>query len=109
MEIELKLVADQDALTSFEQTLLPKLKGKVTRSSFDVLNDYYDTPKQLLGKRKMGFRIRRVNDHIEQTIKTEGKSSNLHTITHTCTKKQKIGPQAPSGHIWSCPNLLAVV
>ncbi|MFT6412855.1 MAG: triphosphatase [Glaciecola sp.] len=74
MEIELKLVADQDALTSFEQTLLPKLKGKVTRSSFDVLNDYYDTPEQFLGKRKMGFRIRRVNDDIEQTIKTEGKA-----------------------------------
>ena len=73
MEIELKLVADQDALTSFEQTLLPKLKGKVKRSEFDVFNDYYDTPEQFLGKRKMGFRIRRVNDHIEQTIKTQGK------------------------------------
>ncbi|MFT6329059.1 MAG: triphosphatase [Bermanella sp.] len=73
MEIELKLVADQDALTSFEQTLLPKLKGEVKRSSFDVFNDYYDTPEQFLGKRKMGFRIRRVNDHIEQTLKTQGK------------------------------------
>jgi triphosphatase len=73
MEIELKLVADQDALSTFEQTLLPKLKGKVTRSAFDVFNDYYDTPEQFLGKRKMGCRIRRVNDHIEQTIKTQGK------------------------------------
>jgi len=73
MEIELKLVADQDALSTFEQTLLPKLKGKVTRSAFDVFNDYYDTPEQFLGKRKMGFRIRRVNDLIEQTIKTQGK------------------------------------
>ncbi|MFQ3249247.1 MAG: triphosphatase [Glaciecola sp.] len=72
MEIELKLITDQDALTSFEQALLPKLKGKVTRSAFDVFNDYYDTPEQFLGKRKMGCRIRRVNDHIEQTIKTQG-------------------------------------
>ena len=72
MEIELKLVTDQDALTSFEQSLLPKLKGEVKRSEFDVYNDYYDTSEQLLGKRKMGFRIRRVNDHIEQTIKTQG-------------------------------------
>lgn len=73
MEIELKLIADQDALTSFEQTLLPKLTGKVTRNTFDVFNDYYDTPEQFLGKRKMGCRVRRVNNHIEQTIKTQGK------------------------------------
>ncbi|MFT5277685.1 MAG: triphosphatase [Glaciecola sp.] len=73
MEIELKLVAAQDALTNFEQALLPKLKGDVKRSAFDVFNDYYDTPEQFLGKRKMGCRVRRVNDHIEQTIKTQGK------------------------------------
>ncbi|MBF7071858.1 CYTH domain-containing protein [Glaciecola sp. MH2013] len=73
MEIELKLVADQDALQTFEQQILPKLEARVTRSASDLFNDYYDTPDQFLGQRKMGCRVRTVDGHIEQTIKTQGK------------------------------------
>jgi triphosphatase len=73
MEIELKLVADQDALQTFEQHILPKLEGKITRSASDLFNDYYDTPEQFLGQRKMGCRVRTVDKYIEQTIKTQGK------------------------------------
>ena len=73
MEIELKLVADQDALATFERQIMPKLKGTVERAAFDVFNDYYDTPEQFLGQRKMGCRVRTVNGQIEQTIKTQGK------------------------------------
>lgn len=73
MEIELKLAAPEDALEVFERSVLPLLKGKVTRSECHLFNEYFDTPDQLLGERKIGFRIRVKDEEIEQTVKTKGK------------------------------------
>lgn len=72
MEIELKLVVDADALAIIESDILPNLKAGITRSSKDVFNEYYDTPEQLLGSRKIGFRVRAVDGVFEQTVKTQG-------------------------------------
>ena len=72
MEIELKLAVEPDALTHLEREFFPKLKSEVSRSQKSVFNEYYDTPEQLLGKRKMGLRVRAVNGSFEQTVKTKG-------------------------------------
>jgi len=72
MEIELKLVVEADALAIIESEILPKLSATITRSNKDVFNDYYDTPEQILGSRKIGFRVRSVDGMYEQTVKTQG-------------------------------------
>ncbi|GBL05130.1 inorganic triphosphatase [Glaciecola sp. KUL10] len=72
MEIELKLASPDDALDIFERSVLPLLKGEITREEHQLFNEYFDTPDQLLGQRKIGFRIRVKNEEIEQTVKTKG-------------------------------------
>ncbi|WP_395345139.1 inorganic triphosphatase [Ningiella sp. W23] len=76
MEIELKLAVEQDPLRVIEDELLPRLKKdasvKVTRSEKNLFNAYYDTPDQLLGQRKIGFRVRNSGESFEQTVKTQG-------------------------------------
>nr|WP_136250535.1 CYTH domain-containing protein [Ningiella ruwaisensis] len=76
MEIELKLAVEANALELIENAFLPKLEKQdgvyVKRCQKDVFNEYYDTPEQLLGKRKMGLRVRKVEGQFEQTVKTQG-------------------------------------
>lgn len=72
MEIELKLVVQEDALSRLESDFFPFLKAEVIRTEKSVFNDYYDTPEHLLGKRKMGFRVRAIDGGFEQTVKTQG-------------------------------------
>jgi triphosphatase len=72
MEIELKLEVKQNALACLESEFLPTLNAQIHRSEKAVFNEYYDTPEQLLGKRKMGFRVRTANGGFEQTVKTQG-------------------------------------
>jgi triphosphatase len=72
MEIELKLAVGEDALVFLQQEILPKLDATVTSATKTVFNEYYDTPEQLLGMRKMGLRVRTVDDTYEQTVKTQG-------------------------------------
>lgn len=72
MEIELKLVVEQDALARLESEFFPLLKADVKRYQKSVFNEYYDTPDYLLGKRKMGFRVRAIDGGFEQTVKTQG-------------------------------------
>lgn len=73
MEIELKLAVEEDALALLESDFFPSLQAQVKRTEKSVLNEYYDTPEQLLSKRKIGFRVRAIDGGFEQTIKTQGK------------------------------------
>jgi triphosphatase len=73
MEIELKLVVGDNALATLEKDVLPTLDAQVSCRTIDVFNEYYDTPDQLLGQRKMGFRVRAIDGVFEQTVKTQGK------------------------------------
>ncbi len=75
MEIELKLACETDGLALFEKKVIPLLESQgasLTKESFELLNEYYDTPSQDFGKRKMGFRVRCKDGHYEQTVKTKG-------------------------------------
>lgn len=75
MEIELKLVCEPDAVTAFENKVVPILKAKnivFDKSSANLYNEYFDTPDEFFGQRKMGFRVRAKNNNFEQTIKTKG-------------------------------------
>ncbi|WP_371195659.1 inorganic triphosphatase [Glaciecola sp. SC05] len=72
MEIELKLVVQENALERLESEFFPSLKAEVKRFDKAVFNEYYDTPDQLLGKRRMGFRVRAIDGGYEQTVKTQG-------------------------------------
>ncbi|MGB3726360.1 MAG: CYTH domain-containing protein [Glaciecola sp.] len=82
MEIELKLVCQRNALSIFEEKLLPLLASKelsILQSQAHLYNEYYDTPSQFFGKRHMGFRVRAKNHQYEQTIKTRGQvNGGLH-------------------------------
>lgn len=75
MEIELKLACDSNALSIFEEKVLPLL-GKqdvqILQSEAQLFNEYYDTPERFFSKRKMGFRVRARDGEYEQTIKTKG-------------------------------------
>jgi triphosphatase len=75
MEIELKLVTNQDALSLFETKVLPKLVEQsiqIQQHTAHLYNEYFDTPDEFFGKRKMGCRVRARNQKYEQTVKTQG-------------------------------------
>jgi len=75
MEIELKLISNQNALSLFEAKVLPTLRKQniqIEQSHAHLYNEYYDTPDEFFGKRKMGCRVRSRNQQYEQTIKTKG-------------------------------------
>jgi len=75
MEIELKLACSPDALTRFEDKVLPLLKQQsieASQSQAHLYNEYYDTPSRFFGERQMGCRVRARNHQYEQTVKTRG-------------------------------------
>lgn len=75
MEIELKLVSNQDALSLFEAKVLGQLAKKninIEHHKAHLYNEYFDTPDEFFGKRKMGLRVRARNHEYEQTVKTKG-------------------------------------
>jgi triphosphatase len=75
MEIELKLVSNNDALLLFETKVLPSLVKQgiqIERNQAHLYNEYFDTPDAFFGQRKMGFRVRSRNQKYEQTVKTKG-------------------------------------
>ena len=72
MEIELKLASTNEALSQFKELVLPQLTQATTSRELKLVNHYFDTPDQALGKRRMGCRVRIEGKHIEQTIKTQG-------------------------------------
>jgi triphosphatase len=75
MEIELKLLSNQDALSLFEERVLPQLVKQniqIEQNQAHLYNEYFDTPDEFFGKRKMGFRVRARNQKYEQTVKTKG-------------------------------------
>ncbi|MFW8590714.1 inorganic triphosphatase [Glaciecola sp. 2405UD65-10] len=82
MEIELKLACETDALERFENSVLPLLTNQgidVERSHAHLYNEYFDTPSEFFGKRKMGCRVRAKNHEYEQTVKTNGEvTGGLH-------------------------------
>ncbi len=77
-EIELKFfVESEQSLTDDQvQSCLNKIldayidEGDV--NSKTLINTYFDTPEQLLRQLDCGLRVRAVDGHIEQTIKTKG-------------------------------------
>lgn len=72
MEIELKLATVSGAKDTFIEQVLPRLDVQSSDIGQMLKNTYYDTEDGLLNERKMGFRIRCVGEHIEQTIKVKG-------------------------------------
>lgn len=75
MEIELKLACSQDALSRFEEKVLPLLAQQnieAVQSQAHLYNEYYDTPSRFFGERQMGCRVRAKNHQYEQTVKTRG-------------------------------------
>lgn len=70
-EIELKLFFNEIHEKNLINLLdsLPSCDGKGVKK---LTNSYFDTPDLTLRKWDMGLRIRGVNDHLEQTIKTAG-------------------------------------
>ena len=75
MEIELKLISNQDALSLFKSKVLPRLLTQdiqIEQNHAHLYNEYFDTPDEFFGKRKIGFRVRSRNQQYEQTVKTKG-------------------------------------
>jgi triphosphatase len=72
MEIELKLLAPENARQLIESHFLPELTAQVTTSEAMLFNQYFDTPQRLLRKHDIGLRIRANNQQYEQTLKTAG-------------------------------------
>lgn len=70
-EIELKLFFNENQKKSLINLLdsLPHCDGKGVEK---LTNSYFDTPELTLRKWDMGLRIRGINGHLEQTIKTAG-------------------------------------
>ncbi|QSX37976.1 CYTH domain-containing protein [Shewanella sedimentimangrovi] len=71
-EIELKLFfppEHKSALTS----LINDLNGAQSKGVKQLFNGYFDTPDLQLRRWDMGLRVRGIDDHREQTIKTAGK------------------------------------
>lgn len=73
-EIELKLLAPNNAGDIIERDILPCLTGQSVKSNVELNNYYYDTPDRHLRKNDMGLRIRGDGKYLEQTLKTSGKS-----------------------------------
>ncbi|MFT6268514.1 MAG: triphosphatase [Alphaproteobacteria bacterium] len=77
MEIELKLISNQDALSLFETKVLPGLLKQdiqIEQNHAHLYNEYFDTPDEFFGKRKMACRVRSRNQKYEQTVKTKGQA-----------------------------------
>ncbi|MCL1137577.1 inorganic triphosphatase [Shewanella pneumatophori] len=70
-EIELKLFLNENNKKSLIKLLdsLPNCDAKGTE---ELTNGYFDTADLALRKLDMGLRIRGINQHLEQTIKTKG-------------------------------------
>ncbi len=73
-EIELKLLAPQNAGQVIEQRVLPRLNATVSKQQVELGNYYFDTAKRELRALDIGLRIRKNADQYEQTLKTAGKS-----------------------------------
>ena len=72
LEVELKLIAQHDALNVFQEVILPEFEGTIERTQATLQNQYFDTPEQLLRQHRMGLRVRSKNDVHEQTLKQKG-------------------------------------
>lgn len=102
-EIELKLAVDSDVRELLESKLFPVLKATWEASDSQLFNQYYDTPDRDLRKHGIGFRIRRAEDYIEQTIKTRGKvTGGLHQRPEYSVPLQSLEPDLDlfDGDIW---------
>ncbi|MCF2948692.1 CYTH domain-containing protein [Paraglaciecola aquimarina] len=73
-EIELKLLAPNNAGEVIEKSFLPFLDGKYVKETFELSNYYFDTPDRILRKNDIGLRIRGNGQNFEQTLKTAGTS-----------------------------------
>ncbi|WP_158971918.1 inorganic triphosphatase [Paraglaciecola sp. L3A3] len=73
-EIELKLLAADNAGDIIEQKLLPQLNCVVTKQVVELSNYYFDTDERTLRKNDIGLRIRGKGKQLEQTLKTAGSS-----------------------------------
>lgn len=71
-EVELKLIAQHNPITAFQQFILPRFEGNYELRQATLKNQYFDTPEQLLRQYKMGLRVRSSNDQHEQTLKQKG-------------------------------------
>jgi len=71
-EIEVKYLIEKDKIDQVRQRLNADSEPQ---QKLALENLYFDTAEQLLGKHKMGLRIRRWNDQCEQTLKTSGYES----------------------------------
>lgn len=70
-EIELKLFFNENEKKSLIN-LLDSLPNCDAKGREVLTNGYFDTPDLTLRKWDMGLRIRGINQHLEQTIKTKG-------------------------------------
>ncbi|ABZ78122.1 adenylate cyclase [Shewanella halifaxensis HAW-EB4] len=70
-EIELKLFFNENNKKSLIN-LLDSLPNCDAKGIEKLTNSYFDTPDLTLRKWDMGLRVRGVNQHLEQTIKTKG-------------------------------------
>lgn len=73
-EIELKLLAPNNAGEVIEQSFLPCLEGNYVKETTELSNYYFDTPDRVLRKNDIGLRIRGDGQNLEQTLKTAGTS-----------------------------------
>lgn len=73
-EIELKLLAPNNAGDVIEQSFLPCLDCKYVIETAELSNYYFDTPDRTLRKNDIGLRIRGDGQNLEQTLKTAGTS-----------------------------------
>jgi triphosphatase len=73
LEVELKLIAQHDALGAFREQVLTQFEGEVEESHATLKNQYFDTPDQLLRQHKMGLRVRSRDDKHQQTLKQKGR------------------------------------
>ncbi|MGJ8679403.1 inorganic triphosphatase [Paraglaciecola sp.] len=73
-EIELKLLAAENAGDIIEQKFLPNLRCGVTRQKVELSNYYFDTQDRQLRINDIGLRIRGNGKNLEQTLKTAGQS-----------------------------------
>lgn len=71
-EIEIKLFVSEDAEKALHQ-LVEQLQIKAVYQQHQLGNTYFDTPDRLLRQWDMGLRIRRSDQHVEQTLKTKGR------------------------------------
>ena len=79
-EIELKFLVLSENVAAELELFFEKLNIVPEQKQTHLANCYFDTPDLALRKLDMGLRVRRKNNHIEQTIKTSGKVlAGLHT------------------------------